>query len=95
MASAGSTFSAARIAITLDATQMRMTATKPAAESSGSSRTYFGKIGAQNVAVILPTTKPIYPSAMACCRISPAMVRFLVPMSLSTAISRILPSVSV
>ena len=47
------------------------------------------------VAVILPTTKPISPRPSACCTIMPAMVLFFVPMSLSTAISRILPRVSV
>jgi hypothetical protein len=47
------------------------------------------------VAAILPTTKPIRPSASACCTIIAAMVRLRVPMSLSTAISRILSMVSV
>ena len=58
-----------------------------------SSSTYLGKNGAQNVADTLPTTKPSSPST--CCRIMPAMVRLRVPMSLRTAISRILPSVMV
>ena len=74
---------------------MIMTAAKPAIVSAGTSRTYFGKNGAEKVAAILPTTKPINPSATACCRIIAAIVRLRVPMSLSTAISRILSIVSV
>ncbi len=76
--------------------QITTTAAKPITESRGSSSTYLGKIGAiSKVAVILPTTKPIKPRAMDCCMIRPTMVRFLVPISLSTAISRILPRVRV
>ena len=37
----------------------------------------LGNSGAAKVAVILPTTKPITPSTRACCKIIPAMVRFL------------------
>jgi hypothetical protein len=79
----------------LASAQITITATKPRTASPGSSSTYFGKIGAQKVAATLPTTKPISPRPSACCRIMPAMVRLRVPMSLSTAISRILPSVIV
>ena len=42
-----------------------------------------------------PTTKPMIPSASACCRIMPATVRLRAPMSFSTAISRTLLSVMV
>ena len=74
---------------------MARIAASPAAVSCGTSSTYLGKAGAISVAEILPTTKPINPRPSACCTIIQAMVRFFVPMSLSTAISRILPSVSV
>ena len=87
---------AARMAMRLARMQITATAPNPNTESRGSSNTYFGKIGAINkVADIFPTTKPIMPKAMDCCIISPTIVRFLVPISLSTAISRILPRVRV
>ena len=95
MAAAGSTFSAARIASVLAKAQITITATSPRTASPGSSNTYFGKMGAQKVAATLPTMKPINPSPRACCKIMPAMVRLRVPISLSTAISRIFPSVIV
>ena len=72
-----------------------MTATSARTVSPVSSSTYLGKAGAQKVAAILPTTKPIRPSPSACCRIIAAIVRLRVPMSFSTAISRILPRVRV
>ena len=84
-----------RIAITLASAQITSTAPNPSTESSGISSTYLGNSGAAKVAVILPTAKPITPSASACCRIIQAMVLLRVPMSLSTAISRILSIVSV
>ena len=83
------------MAMRLDSTQITTTTKKPRRESRGISSTYLGKCGAQKVATILPTTKPISPRATACCMIIAAMVRFLVPISLSTAISRILPRVRV
>ena len=75
--------------------QITTTAANPRKASADSSNTYLGNTGAQNVAATLPTTKPISPRATACCMIMAAMVRLVVPMSLSTAISRILPMVSV
>ena len=83
------------MATMLASTQMVSTAKKPRIESMGTSNTYLGNMGAAKVAVILPTTKPITPSTRACCKIIPAMVRLRVPMSLSTAISRILSIVKV
>ncbi len=95
IASAGSTLSAMRMATRLASAQITITAKNPAMESPGMSSTNLGNSGAAKVAVILPTAKPIRPSASACCMIMAAMVRLRVPMSLSTAISRILSMVSV
>ena len=83
-----------RMATKLATTQMPSTAKKPATESIGVSSTYLGKMGAANVALILPTIKPMTPSTSACCKIIAAMVRLRVPISFSTAISRILSIVS-
>ena len=95
MASAGSTFSAMRMATRLASTQITSTAKNPEIESVGISSTYLGNSGAATVAVILPTTNPMTPSASACYMIIAAMVRLRVPISFSTAISRILSMVSV
>ena len=83
------------MAMRLASVQMTSTARNPTTESCGSSSTNLGKNGAAKVAVILPTAKPIRPSASACCRIIAAIVRLRVPMSFSTAISRILSMVRV
>ena len=86
--------SAMRMATTLARAQMASTAASAATLSWGSRSTYLGKMGAEKVALILPTAKPISPRARACYKIIQAMVRLRVPMSLSTAISRILSIVS-
>ena len=65
MASAGSTRSASRIDTRLASTQMPITVKKAMRESPGTSNTYLGNSGAEKVAAILPTTKPISPSASA------------------------------
>ncbi len=83
------------MARTLANAQMTIVAMKPRAASPGSNNTYLGNIGAQKVADILPTTKPITPSPSACYRIMLEMVRLRVPISFRTAISRILPKVRV
>src|SRR5512133_1175733 len=89
IAVAGSTRSAARMAMMLASAQMTITAAKPRTASPASSSTYFGKCGAHSVAAILPMTKPLSPRPSDSCRIIPAMVRSRVPISFSTAISRI------
>ena len=83
------------MATRLATTQMTITAANPRRASPGTSSTYLGNTGAQKVAAILPTMKPMAPRATDYLRIMAAMVRLRVPMSLSTAISRILPRVRV
>jgi hypothetical protein len=95
MAAAGSTRSAAQIAGVLANAQISMTATKPVTASPVSSNTYLGNAGAHTVAATFPTKNPITPRPKAYCSIIPAMVRLRVPISLSTAISRSLPSAMV
>ena len=94
MASPGSTRSATRMANVLASAQISMVRPKPVAASWLSNKTYPGNTGAHRVAATAHH-KPDHPSPMACCMIMDMMVRLRVPMSLSTAISRILPSVMV
>src|SRR3546814_10091362 len=58
-----------RMATRLASTQIASTAKNPDTASRVISSTYFGNSGAAKVALILPTTKPISPSASACCMI--------------------------
>ena len=73
--------------------QINITATKPRIESDGRCRTYLGKKGAQ-AGGNLADDEADQPKPSACCRIH-EIVRLRVPISFSTAISRILPMVMV
>jgi hypothetical protein len=95
MAAAGSTFSAARIASVLASAQITITATRPRTASPGFQQHVLREDRRPEGGGHLADDEADQPQPSACCRIMPAMVRLRVPMSLSTAISRILPSVIV
>ena len=64
--------------------QMTMTTMNPTNRVACFEQDELRKNGAQTVAAVLPTMKPMKPSPMACCRIIPAIVRLRVPISFST-----------
>jgi hypothetical protein len=96
MAVAGSTRNAARMARVLASAQMIMTAMKPLMASPDSSSTYFGKAGAQKGGRDFADYETDQPQAQRLLQDHPGDgAELRVPISLSTAISRILPSVMV